>query len=63
MLTRLAEGADTAASVTIRGLQGLFYTIAAWYGWFYPRWYLLHRYLPLVRQGHEHYLKARMRTK
>ena len=56
----LSAGLSLLAVIPAPGLgllQAGLYAGALWYTRTYPRWYRLHRYLPLVRSGREVYLK------
>jgi hypothetical protein len=47
----LSEGVNPPAGLALGGLTWALYAAAGWYTVVYPRWYRLHRYLPLVRAG------------
>lgn len=57
-LAWLGGGLDGMPKLAAKLAQPVLYISALCFTRGYPSWYRLHRYLPLVRAGHEHYIKA-----
>jgi hypothetical protein len=57
VLSLLSGTANRLPALGLSGIQLGLYAGALWYTRAYPRWYRLHRYLPLVRSGKEPYMK------
>ncbi len=57
VLSLLSGTANRLPALGLSGIQLGLYAGALWYTRAYPRWYRLHRYLPLVRSGKETYMK------
>ncbi|MFM2007189.1 MAG: hypothetical protein RLZZ09_2844 [Pseudomonadota bacterium] len=57
-LAWLGGGLDGIPKLAAKLAQPVLYISALCFTRGYPSWYRLHRYLPLVRAGHEHYIKA-----
>lgn len=57
-LAWLGGGLDGMPKLAAKLAQPVLYISALCFTRGYPSWHRLHRYLPLVRAGHEHYIKA-----